>query len=363
MGRRFRAGALSLLLLASPAPALQVSLVAATALAPTEASAQGRSSGGYSRSRSASSRTPSFGGGGGYSSRTPSTSGGYSRRSASPSSYDQGSSYGGFGWGSQSSGDQSFSRQRSGEGLSDMRAQNDALRRQQEQAADPYAGSQGSGGGIFGGGYGGGYGDGYGGGYSRRTGDYVNRSGWLGGRGWSAPGYAYGRRSFGIWDGLFLWFMLDNLSRPGYGDFFHNHQDDPGYQQWRAEAERQAADNAELRQKLDALDRQLAEQQGAAARPELPAARRAAPRSRSAHGRRRPHPDHCIRQTAASSLVAVLFARRRRCSWSGFGAARRRRRARPAEGAERWARSDCRQHAPPQALGRDLHARRCSASA
>ena len=68
-----------------------------------------------------------------------------------------------------------------------MRAQNDALRRQQEQAAGPYTDWQGSDGGLLGsgGGYDDGYGGGYGGGYGRRTGGYghVNRSGWLGGRG------------------------------------------------------------------------------------------------------------------------------------------------------------------------------------
>jgi hypothetical protein len=53
--------------------------------------------------------------------------------------------------------------------------------------------------------------------------------------------------------------MLNNLSRSGSSDFFHNNQNDPGYQQWRQEANRQAQDNAELRQKLDDLDRKLAE--------------------------------------------------------------------------------------------------------
>ena len=69
------------------------------------------------------------------------------------------------------------------------------------------------------------------------------------------------QRSFGIWDGLFLWALLSNLSRPGAADWFHNHRTDPGYQQWRTEAERQAQDNAGLRTRLDELDRQLAARQ------------------------------------------------------------------------------------------------------
>ena len=52
--------------------------------------------------------------------------------------------------------------------------------------------------------------------------------------------------------------MLDNLTRPGYADFFHHQQNDPGYQQWRAEADRLAANNADLRTKLSALDARLA---------------------------------------------------------------------------------------------------------
>jgi hypothetical protein len=67
---------------------------------------------------------------------------------------------------------------------------------------------------------------------------------------------------FGVWDALFLWFLLDTLNRPGHADWFYNHQDDPGVQQWRREAERLGQENAEIRGKLDTLDRQLAEREG-----------------------------------------------------------------------------------------------------
>ncbi len=69
-------------------------------------------------------------------------------------------------------------------------------------------------------------------------------------------------RSFGIWDGLFLYALVSNLSRPGTADFFHNRQNDPGTQQWRAEADRLARDNKDLRQRLDELDRQVAARKG-----------------------------------------------------------------------------------------------------
>jgi hypothetical protein len=94
--------------------------------------------------------------------------------------------------------------------------------------------------------------------------------GWYRDRGWSPGGLSglgpslgpsLGQRSFGLWDGVFLWFLLNNLSRPGATDFFHNHRDDAGYREFRAEAERRAQDDAALRQRLDELDSRLAERQ------------------------------------------------------------------------------------------------------
>jgi Protein of unknown function (DUF2491) len=89
---------------------------------------------------------------------------------------------------------------------------------------------------------------------------------WYRDRGWSPPGGVFGGglgglggRSFGIWDGLFLGYLLNNLTRAGSVDFFRNHQDDPGVREWRQQAERQAQDNAELRERLDRLDRELAQ--------------------------------------------------------------------------------------------------------
>jgi hypothetical protein len=219
------------------------------------AEARSSSSGGYSRPGGGGSRTPSFGSGssGGYS-RTPSTSGGYGRPS-SPG----GSS---FSYGSRSSGDRAMSRQSGGDALSRYRAQQEQQRQPPVAAPAPSAPSYDYGGQRRSGGYG----WGYGGSSTRRYGDqgYANRGfgGWSGSRGWSAPPYVFNAAPrFGIWDGLFLWFLLDNLTRPGYGDFFHHHQDDPGYQQWRAEADRLAADNADLRSKLSALDSKLAAEQ------------------------------------------------------------------------------------------------------
>ena len=204
--------------------------------------AGGRSSGGYSRP-SGSVRTPSFGGGSsGFrapSFRTPSTSGGYSRSSPSYARPPVATA-------PVSPGDRSFSQGRSGAALDSYRTQQDNTRQQRtappaQRPTGPQYAPQ--------------YAPQYG--YNRGP----DRSGWFGNRGWSSPVQNYGGagRSFGVWDGLFLGYMLNNLTHSGSGDFFHNNQNDPGYRQWRAETERQAQDNAELRSKLDDLDRQLAQ--------------------------------------------------------------------------------------------------------
>jgi hypothetical protein len=207
--------------------------VAGALVASSDADAKGRSSGGYSRP-SASRSSPS-------SSRTPSagsSSGGYARPSSSSSAAAP-----------SSAGDRALSRQGSAGAL-------DSYRRQQDTQRTPSAGS-GS----------------WGSGGSRSPSASSSsgyryslppaRANYYGGRGWSPSPYMYSApRSFGMWDAMFMWFMLDTLTRPSHAAFFHNNQNDPGYQQWRAEADRLAKDNAELKTKLDQLDRQLVENQG-----------------------------------------------------------------------------------------------------
>ncbi|MDJ0389545.1 DUF2491 family protein [Roseomonas sp. E05] len=67
-----------------------------------------------------------------------------------------------------------------------------------------------------------------------------------------------GPRSFGVWDAAFLWFLFSTLNQPGHSAFFRNHQDDPGYREWRQEAERRAESDAEIRRRLDELDQRIA---------------------------------------------------------------------------------------------------------
>nr|WP_295834814.1 DUF2491 family protein [uncultured Azospirillum sp.] len=286
--KRWRAAAVALLMTVQPlsvpvgavltapaasAPLAVTATVAAITLAPAEAEARAgsrsRSSGGYSRP----SRTPSIGGGsGGYSRpsapRTPSTgsgggwfsggssnsSGGYARpgNSAPPVAAPP-----------SSAGDRTFSQQGSADALNRYRTkqENDRTPPAQPGAPPPAASTQGRSNGSSGSGWGWGWGSG---GSSYRTPSTrpapANR---YGGYGWSPPPYAYSApRRFGIWDGLFLWFMLDTLTRPGHAAFFHNNAEDPGYREWRQEADRLARDNAELRAKLDQLDQSMAAQAG-----------------------------------------------------------------------------------------------------
>lgn len=218
----------------------------------------GRSSGGYSRP---SVRTPSFGGGGGGY-RTPSTRG-YSRPSQSaprPSFTPP-----------PSAGDRSFSQGRSGAAFDSYQQQS---RRQQTVPQQQPRGPQ----------------------PRNELGQYQSygyqggqaRSGWFGNRGYAAPptGYFGGNRSFGVWDGLFIGALLSNLGRSGSSQWFHNNQNDPGYRQWREEADRQARENTELRSQLTELDRQLKEQEGqpktpGALPPEIPAELAKAPIDRT----------------------------------------------------------------------------------
>src|SRR5262249_2553418 len=88
------------------------------------------------------------------------------------------------------------------------------------------------------------------------------RENWYGRSGWS-PTPSVGRYlpQFGGWDAMFVWYLLNTLSQPGHADFFHHHAADPGYTAWRSEADRLAATDPSVRQKLADLDARLAAMQ------------------------------------------------------------------------------------------------------
>ncbi len=59
-----------------------------------------------------------------------------------------------------------------------------------------------------------------------------------------------------------LWAALNSLSSPGSAEYFHNYQYDPGYIQWRREADREARSNPAVAAKLEQLDGRLAQMEG-----------------------------------------------------------------------------------------------------
>jgi hypothetical protein len=195
-----------------------------------EAEARPRSSGGYSRSPSTSS----------YSGSSSRSSGGYSRPSTSGRTPSVGYSTG-------SSADRGYSRSQSGDALRRMRESETRSQsrieypRQAPAPAAPYR-QENTGG--------------YGGSYGRSGGGYGG--GWYRDRGWTPPAQTAGRGGFGMWDAAFLWFMLSSLNNSSHAAFFHHHQDDPGYRQWRAEADQRAQSDPQVRTQLNQLDQSLA---------------------------------------------------------------------------------------------------------
>ena len=88
---------------------------------------------------------------------------------------------------------------------------------------------------------------------------YENRNSYYATRSYSPPVYVYqGSPSYGSWDAIFLWSMLDSRDR----SFAYHHANDPGYLAWRREADRLAADNTSLRDRLAALDAEVKSQTG-----------------------------------------------------------------------------------------------------
>ncbi len=76
--------------------------------------------------------------------------------------------------------------------------------------------------------------------------------------GWSTPSYAYfGAPHFGFWNTVFLYYALSHITQPGYGAFYYNHYNDPGMEQFRAQLNTQAADNADLKRQVAEMHQQI----------------------------------------------------------------------------------------------------------
>jgi Protein of unknown function (DUF2491) len=198
------------------------------------------SSGGYSR--------PGGGSTSGYSApsrRAPvSSSGGYSRRSNAGSGYATGSL-----------GDRAVSRSLSSQALRDYQAA--------QRPAETYARRQ-----------------------PAYAGDYEQRRPPLWGG--QEPATRVARRpalpGSGPLTAVALWAALNSLSSPGSAQYFHNYQNDPGYMQWRREADREAGHNPAVAAKLDQLDARLAQMEGQPRNPSAASPAQTSPAPRSGLG-------------------------------------------------------------------------------
>lgn len=77
-------------------------------------------------------------------------------------------------------------------------------------------------------------------------------------KGYSNPNMYRSFPSFGIWDGLMLWFILDNISQASNKQMYYNNMNDEGIKQFRSEAEKLAQSDEQLKAKLEQLDKEMA---------------------------------------------------------------------------------------------------------
>ena len=66
--------------------------------------------------------------------------------------------------------------------------------------------------------------------------------------------YSYAPR-YGMWDAMFMWMMLDNMN----SSMYYHHRNDADYMAWRADAERQAQNDAAVKAKLQQMDQKIKE--------------------------------------------------------------------------------------------------------
>lgn len=92
---------------------------------------------------------------------------------------------------------------------------------------------------------------------------YANRDRYYGSQGYRPPAYAFNTApSFGLFDTLFLFWMLDHMSNRNVAATAYNHSNDPGFQKWRQEVEAMSKDNADLKAKLAEMDKQMKSMEG-----------------------------------------------------------------------------------------------------
>lgn len=92
---------------------------------------------------------------------------------------------------------------------------------------------------------------------------YDRRDSYYRSTGYQPPSYAYNLAPrFGVFDTLFLFWMLNHMSNRNVAAAAYNYSEDPGFKKWRQEVEGLAKDNPELKAKLDEMDKQIKSFQG-----------------------------------------------------------------------------------------------------
>ncbi len=91
--------------------------------------------------------------------------------------------------------------------------------------------------------------------YDRGT-YYARRDSFYGG--YHRPSYMYNSySSYGMYDAVFMWYMLDHIHESRYRSMYYHHRTDPAFRQFQSEAARLSRDNAELKGKLASLEGQM----------------------------------------------------------------------------------------------------------
>jgi hypothetical protein len=88
--------------------------------------------------------------------------------------------------------------------------------------------------------------------------------------GWQPSAYVYSMYPrYGLWDTAFLAFALDHISEEQYAMMIYNHRNEAEVQQWMEDSDRLAADNDDLREKLENMKMQMSkmEEQGVTVDP------------------------------------------------------------------------------------------------
>ncbi len=86
----------------------------------------------------------------------------------------------------------------------------------------------------------------------------VHRNTYYSSWGYVPPSYIYGYGPhFGMWDAIFLWSLASAAGNAAQADWFYHHQTDPGYLDWRRQAEIEAQQNADLRAQLATIDQRI----------------------------------------------------------------------------------------------------------